>query len=71
MGPLKTQVKNVLLIINFPFVVIACGVLQALKVAGVHPIMAKRGGQTHPPPSSPLNIFMYQVGFLISSQHRS
>lgn len=51
------------------FAVIGCGCLQALKVAGVHLIMAKRGGQAHPPPSSPQNIFMCQVGLLISSSH--
>lgn len=49
------------------FAVIGCGWLQALRVAGVHLITAKRGGQAHPPQTSPLNIFMYQVGLLISS----
>ena len=53
------------------FAVIGCGWLQALRVAGVHLITAKRGGQAHPPQTSPLNIFMYQVGFLISSSHFS
>lgn len=55
------------------FAVIGCGWLQALRVAGVHLIMAKRGDQAHPPQTSPLNIFMSQVGLLISplqhSQH--
>lgn len=51
------------------FAVIGCGWLQALRVAGVHPITAKRGAQAHPPQSSPLNIFMYQVGLFISSLH--
>lgn len=49
--------------------VIGCGCLQALKVAGVHPIMARKGGQAHPRKISPLNIFMYQVGLFISSLH--
>lgn len=53
----------------FSFAVIGCGRLQALKVAGVPLIMAKTGGQAHPPPSSPLSIFMYQVGLLIPSPH--
>lgn len=45
--------------------VIGCGCLQALKVAGVHLIMARKGGQAHPRKISPLNIFMYQVGLFI------
>lgn len=49
--------------------VIGCGCLQALKVAGVHLIMARKGGQAHPRKISPLNIFMYQVGVFISSLH--
>lgn len=49
------------------FAVIGCGWLQALRVAGVHLITAKRSGQAHPPLTSPLNIFMYQVGLAISS----
>ncbi len=53
------------------FAVIGFGWLQALRVAGVHLITAKRGGQAHPPLSSPLNIFMYQVGILICSSHLS
>lgn len=36
--------------------------VQALRVGGVHLITAKRGGQTHPPPSSLQNTFTYQVG---------
>lgn len=47
--------------------VIGCGCLQALKVAGVHLIMARKGSQAHPRKISPLNIFMYQVGLFISS----
>lgn len=49
--------------------VIGCGCPQALKVAGVHLIMARKGGQAHPRKISPLNIFMYQVGLFISSLH--
>lgn len=48
------------------FTLIGCGWLQALRVAGVRPIMAKRGDRAHPPQTSPLNIFMFQVGIHIS-----
>jgi len=44
------------------FAVIGCGWLQALRVGGAPLITAKRGGQAHPPQTSPLNIFMCQVG---------
>lgn len=56
---------------HFSLAVIGCGWLQALKVAEVHLITAKRGGQAHPPQTSPLNIFMYQVGLPISSLRSS
>lgn len=44
--------------------VIGCGWLQALRVAGAHPITAKKGAAAPPPLTHPLNIFMYQVGLL-------
>lgn len=53
------------------FAVIAYGWLQALKVAGVLLITAKRGGQAHLPQTSPLDIFMFQVGLTIFSSHLS
>lgn len=53
------------------FAVIGCGWLQALRVAGVHLVTAKMGGQAHPPQTSPLDIFMYQVGLPIASLHYS